>query len=96
MPVWVQKSVRNFYILSTTAFVLWMSLFDGNDFLSQFKNWSRLQEAYAELAYYDQKIEEVAQDRIELFSDPKMLEKFAREKYLMKKPKEDLYLIVEQ
>jgi cell division protein FtsB len=96
VPKWILRYGRNFYVMSSLAFLVWMALFDGNDFVSQFRNWRRLQEAYAELAYYDEKIEEVEQDRAELLSDPKRLEKFAREKYLMKKPNEDLYLLVEE
>ena len=41
------------------------------------------------------KIEEVKIDRAELLSNDELLEKFARENYLMKKPEEDLYVIVE-
>jgi cell division protein DivIC len=41
------------------------------------------------------KIAEVKSDREELLSDDALLEKFARENYLMKKPTEDIYVIVE-
>jgi len=40
-------------------------------------------------------IKDVEKDREELLSNDKLLEKFAREKYLMKKPTEDLYVIVQ-
>jgi cell division protein DivIC len=96
VPAWMLKYGRNFYILSTVVFLFWMSAFDSNDFLSQFKNWQHYKEAEAEKAYYEDKIEEVDQDRAELLADPKLIEKFAREKYLMKKPTEDLYLVVEE
>ncbi len=46
--------------------------------------------------FYISKIEEVKQDRIELFGKPQMLEKFAREKYMMKKPTEDVFIISEE
>lgn len=39
---------------------------------------------------------QIQQERNALFSNPEMLEKFAREKYLMKKPTEDLYVVVEK
>jgi cell division protein FtsB len=38
----------------------------------------------------------VEQDRAELMANPQLLEKFAREKYLMKRPGEDLYLVIEE
>ena len=49
-----------------------------------------------ERAYYLEKIAEVKEEREELFSNPDLLEKFAREQYLMKKPTEDLYIIVDK
>ena len=39
-------------------------------------------------------MEEVQQDRKELLGNPALLEKFAREKYLMKRPNEDVFIIV--
>jgi cell division protein FtsB len=38
----------------------------------------------------------VKKDREELLSNQELLEKFAREKYLMKKKTEDIYLVVEE
>jgi cell division protein FtsB len=46
--------------------------------------------------YYKQKKVQIQQERAALFSNPELLEKFAREKYLMKKPTEDLYVVVEK
>jgi len=45
--------------------------------------------------FYTAKIKEVEADRKELLSDQDLLEKYAREKYLMRKPTEDLYIVVE-
>lgn len=96
LPAWLRRYGRNFYVVSTVAFLMWMALFDGNDFLTQIGNWRRLQSAYAEKVYYQEKIQEVQAERAALMADPKLLEKFAREKYLMKRPTEDLYLVVEE
>ena len=46
--------------------------------------------------YYKKKKGQIQQERNALFSNPELLEKFAREKYLMKKPTEDLYVVVEK
>jgi cell division protein FtsB len=48
-----------------------------------------------EKEYYQEKISEVEKDREELMTDKELLEKFAREKYLMKKPTEDVFIIQE-
>jgi cell division protein FtsB len=96
LPRWVQRYGRNFYLMSTLALLVWLTVFDSNDFISQYHNWRRLKDAYAEKAYYEEKTIEVTEDRTELMANPKLVEKFAREKYLMKKPNEDVYLVVEE
>ena len=87
---------RNFYFLTFICFVLWMLFLDSNDVISQMKLRNKLSNLEAEKAYYLQKIEEVQKDREELLSNTELLEKFAREKYLMRKKTEDLYVIVEK
>ncbi|AHM60166.1 hypothetical protein D770_09545 [Flammeovirgaceae bacterium 311] len=72
-----------------------MLFLDANNIPNQLKTKVKLVRLQSEKEYYEQKIEEVKQDREELLSDPELLEKFAREKYLMRKPKEDVYVIVE-
>jgi len=88
------KFARNFYFLFGLFFLFWMFVVDSNDFVSQYKLNRKLSNLETEKEYYQQKITEVKQEREELFSDPELLEKFAREKYLMKKESEDLYIVV--
>lgn len=76
-------------------FLVWLTFFDSNDIYSQYKLTSKLSSLNADRAYYMEKIDEVKEDREELLSNPDLLEKFAREKYLMKKQSEDLYVVVE-
>jgi cell division protein FtsB len=49
-----------------------------------------------EKQYYQAKIKKVEEDRKELLTNKELLEKFAREKYLMKKEKEDIFIIQEE
>ena len=76
--------------------MLWMTFFDSNDIYTQYTLKKKLNALEQEKLYYQEKIVEVRQDREELLSDEALLEKFAREKYLMKKPSEDMYVIVEE
>jgi len=48
-----------------------------------------------EKAFYLVKIEDVKQEKQEVFGSHDLLEKFARERYLMKKPTEDIYILKE-
>jgi cell division protein DivIC len=88
--------IRNFYVISLLIFLFWMLFLDTNDFISQIKLSSKLNNLESERAHYLEKIEEVEKDRKELMSDNELLEKFAREKYLMRRKTEDLYVIVEK
>ena len=48
------------------------------------------------MAFYQEELIKIQADLNELQSNPKSLEKFAREKYLMKKDNEELFVIVEE
>ena len=66
---------------------------DSNDLISRFNMSSKLRALQSEKEYYESKIVEVEKDRKELMTNKELLEKFAREKYLMKKETEDLFII---
>lgn len=87
---------RNFYFLTSISFLAWMMFLDSNDLISRFKISSKLKSLEAEKEFYVEKISEVEKDRKELMTNKELLEKFAREKYLMKKESEDLFIIQEE
>jgi cell division protein FtsB len=84
--------LTNIYVLVLTAFVIWMAFFDTNSLLihmelrKEIKKLEKTQEFLKEEIAKDKKI-------IEQLSDPKELEKFARENYYLKKKNEEIYLI---
>ncbi len=86
---------RNFYIVTGLCFLVWMLFLDSNDLISRFKLGAKLRNLDREKAYYKEKIADVEKDRHELMTDRELLEKFAREKYLMKKETEDIFIIQE-
>ena len=90
IPSWL----KNKYVLSIIVFIVWMLFFDRNDFISQYSYRQDLKKLETDKDYYKQQIEQNKTDTKELMSDPKHLEKFARERYLMKKDNEDIFLIV--
>ena len=92
----VTKYLRNFYIAAGVFFLLWMLFLDNNSFPATYKLSSKLHSMENEKEYYQKKIEEVQKDREQLFGTSESLEKFAREKYLMKKETEDVFIIVEE
>ncbi len=92
----IPKFFRSFYFIVSLSFVVWMLFFDPNDFISQYKMRDIFKETESEKAYYKEKIIEVDKEREALLNDNKKIEQFARENYLMKKPTEDVYVIVEK
>jgi cell division protein DivIC len=87
---------KNFYFPVAFFFLVYMIFFDPNDFISQYKMKGVLKDLEEEKAYYKEKIIEVEEEREALLRDNKKLEQFARENYLMKKPTEDVYVIVDK
>jgi cell division protein DivIC len=87
---------RSFYWVAGLSFLVWMLFLDSNDLISRFKLGSKLRTLEKEKEYYQAKIQEVEEDRKELMTNKELLEKFAREKYLMKKETEDIFIIQEE
>jgi len=88
--------VKNKFFLITVAFLVWMIFFDKNDLFSQYQYHQQLTKLKQERDFYKKETAKVAKDLDELTSNPEKLEKFAREKYLMKKANEDVFVIVTQ
>lgn len=82
------------YFVITLAFIAWMLFFDKNDLFSQYQYRHQLSKLQQERDFYQKETARVAKDLDELSSNRAKLEKFAREKYLMKKDNEDVFVIV--
>lgn len=88
--------VKNKFLIASFAFIVWMLFFDRNDLTSQLHYKKQRDNLEKEKNFYEKEIAEVEKNLEELSSDPIKLEKFAREKYLMKKENEDLFIIIEE
>ena len=85
---------RNKYFVVSLAFLVWMVFFDKNDLFSQYQYHSQLTKLKHERDFYEKETAKVHKDLDELTTNREKLEKFAREKYLMKKANEDVFVIV--
>ncbi|WP_439881348.1 FtsB family cell division protein [Pontibacter sp. MBLB2868] len=90
----IPKVFRNFYFITTFSFIVWMLFFDSNDFITQYQMSAKLSELEDTREDYQRKMEEVEKDRKALMGNTELLEKYAREKYLMKRPNEDVFIVV--
>jgi cell division protein DivIC len=89
----VFKIIFNKYLITTVAFIVWMTFFDQNDWMTQNDTRKELKETKDDIKYLTAETEKLEQDYVALVSDPKRLEQFARERYRMKRSNEDLYII---
>ena len=86
----------NKYFISFTAFLAIMFFFDKNDLLTQAERRKELRELKESRAWYSTQITAETRELEALKTNPATLEKYAREKYLMKRDNEDLFIVSEK
>jgi cell division protein DivIC len=95
----VGKKILNFFInkyfITTVVFIAWLVFFDNNNILTNLRTRDKLIELRKDKQFY---IDAIKKDSIlvqKLLYDTLELEKYARERYLMKKDNEDLFLVID-
>lgn len=88
--------IKNKYLLTLIGLTVWVIFFDKNDLNTQLELRQKVKQLEKEKDYFSQEIAVINNEVRELTTNPKTLEKFAREKYLMKRDNEDIFVIVEQ
>ncbi|ASZ10784.1 septum formation initiator family protein [Chitinophaga pendula] len=91
----VPSYLRNKYFAAALAFVIWLAFLDRNNLLSQYQLQSEVNTLEGQKEFFKSEIDNTRKEQQELLSSPEKLEKFAREKYLMKKDNEDLFIVTE-
>jgi len=86
------KIFTNRYVLILIIFIVWMFFFDENSWLNHREFNNEIEKLETEQKYYKTEIEK-DKELINKLEDEEGLEKFAREKYNMKKENEDIYII---
>lgn len=89
----IPKFLLNKYLLITIAFVVWLSFFDRNNLINQSATKTELNRLNEQRKFYKEEIKNINATKTSLFTNPDHLERFARERYLMKKQNEDLFII---
>ena len=86
--------LKNKFVLVTLALLIWVAFFDSNNWIKQARLQSEIDDLEEQKEYY---LKEIEKDSIALFdltNNTETQEKFAREKYLMKKENEDVIVII--
>lgn len=91
---YIPVQLKNRYVITVILFFIWMLFFDSNDIISQIKLRMELGRLKAQQTFYQTKIKEIKASKEELLNDKAALERFARERYWMKKDDEDLFIVV--
>lgn len=83
------------YLITVGAFLLIIGVLDENSLLRRVQHWREISSLKAEIQMYRDQYEKDSRTLKELTTHPEELEKVAREKYLMKKANEDIFVFEE-
>jgi len=86
------RILSNRYVLVSIAFSVWMLFLDNTSYLEQRVLNKQLEELEENKKYYQEEIQKDKKN-IKQLKNPNNLEKYAREKYYMKRDSEDIYII---
>jgi cell division protein DivIC len=92
----LKKIFLNRYFITLVAFAVWMIFFDTNSLKRQHLLNGRIDEIKQMKAFYVAEIGKNNATIEELLNNPEAIEKYAREKYLMKRDSEDVYIITRE
>jgi cell division protein DivIC len=90
------RFLKNFYVATGLGLVVWVCFFAQNDIIGQFTNWRKLGKLEDEKQQYIEQIKLLKKEQLQTLGTDQLLEKFAREKYYMKKPTEDVFVLVDE
>ena len=88
--------LKNKYILVGGIVLIWVAFFDSHNLVKQSKLKEEIQDLEEKRKFYETEIKKDSIALHELTTNPKTQEKFAREKYFMKKDNEDVIVILEE
>lgn len=87
--------VKNKFLVSGLAFVVWMCFFDRYDIATQYSYQQEKSKLEYEKEFYTTEIVNLEQSIKDAQYNPSEIQRIAREKYKMKKENEDIYIVTE-
>lgn len=90
IPSWLKSK----YLITLLGFVAWMFFFDDRDIVTtHFRHPRELKQLQQSKSYYEEQIKLTRKELSELKLNAATIEKYAREKYFMKRDNEDLFIL---
>ena len=83
----------NKYLISIILFAVIMLFVDHNNVFEQLARKQELKELEAKKKYYQEEIEKSKKELSDLSNNPAAIEKYAREKFYMKRDNEDIFIV---
>ena len=89
----IPNYLKNKYLIAVVLFIVWITFFDNFNLIKQSKIKKNIKQLEENKKFYIQEITKDSTEYYDLLNDAEKREKFAREKFLMKKEDEDVYII---
>lgn len=89
----IPNYLKNKYLIAIVLFIVWITFFDNFNIIKQSKIKKNIKQLEENKKFYIQEITKDSAEYYDLLNDAEKREKFAREKFLMKKEDEDVYII---
>ena len=89
----IPKPFKNKYIITLVFFAFWIIFIDDYNLIKQYQLQKDVEDLKSQKAYYLSEIEKDSTELYHLQNTKEAQEKFAREKFLMKKENEDVFII---
>ena len=95
IPPAVREALQNKYIAATLVALIWSTFIHDLGLPFVVREARELSKAKQELAEVERRIEDLRQTQATLLNDPQALERFARERFFMRRANEEVYRIVD-
>ncbi len=92
----IPSFLKNKYFISFAAFCMVILFLDKNDFFTQYQRLKELRALQQSKRHYTAELASERKQLEALETNPATVEKVAREKYLMKRDNEELFLVAEK
>ena len=88
--------LKNKYVLTLAVFIIWLTFFSQYNLMERARLAGNLKDLQREKEYYIDQIKRDSARLLQLSTGTEELEKYAREQFYMKKPNEDIFVVVEE
>jgi len=93
---YIARLKLNKYCLVIIIFIIIISTIGDSNFYNRYMYDNKIRELEKEIKYYQKEIEHSQNKLYDIQLNRWLLEQYIREEYLMKKPNEDIYIIIDK